>query len=218
MHTRDSPSASRDGVRWRNSCQNRAMELPADSSETARSAPKPDIGWAGAIALGFALLYTLTLAAGGGYVFYASIRPVTLATGLGAGFELPWISAYLALLAAWLVGPAALLVIGLIHLLPAARRNWRLVMAWVGTLAAGTAIGYVIHHDYLLLFRSYPVCPDGSGDACGPSRWAPGAPYWQAVAATFAQLAVGFVMTALITAQTRRQFRRARLTWEAAPE
>jgi hypothetical protein len=181
------------------------MNLPADSPVTASSAPEPDIGWAGTVTLAFVLLYTLTLAAGGGYVFYASIRPVTLATGLGAGFELPWILAYFALLAAWLVGAATLLVIGLIHLLPASRRKWWLVMAWVGTLAAGTAIGYVIHHDYLLLFRSYPVCTDGSGDACGSSRWAPGAPYWQAVVATLGQLAVGVVMTAVITAPARRK-------------
>ena len=104
------------------------------------------------------------------------------------------------------MGPAPLLIVGLVHLLQTVRRKWWLSVAWVCTLAAGTAVGYVIHHDYLLLFTAYPKCPDESGSACGPSRWAPGAPYWQAVVATLGQLAVGFVMTALITAQARRNF------------
>ena len=137
-----------------------------------------------------------------------------------AGFvDIPWLAAYLLILAAWLLGPVPLLIVGLIHLLRTAHRKWWLSVAWVCTLAAGTAVGYVIHHDYLLLFRATPKCPyaGGSEDACGPSRWAPGAPYWQAAAATLGQLAVGFVMTTLITAQARREFRRARLTWESAP-
>lgn len=188
------------------------MELPADSPVTARWAPKPDIGWAGALALLFALLYTLTLAAGGGYVFYASIRPVSIATGYFAVFlDWPWILASLALLAAWLVGPVALLIVGLIHLLQATRRKWWLTVAWVCTLATGTAVGYVIRHDYLLLFTAYPKCSWGIGSDCGPSHWAPGAPYWQAVAATLAQLAVGVVMIAVITAPVLRKPRRESL-------
>ena len=187
------------------------MKLPADSLETARSAPQPDIGWVAAVALAFALLYTLTLAAGEGYVFYASIRPVTIAQGNGAFFlDIPWIAASLLMFAAWLLAPVPLLILGLIHLLRTARRKWWLSVAWVCTLAAGTALGYVIHNDYLLLFTA-DTCD------CGPSRWAPGAPYWQAAVVTLGQLAVGFVMTALITAQARRDFRRARLTWESAP-
>jgi hypothetical protein len=101
---------------------------------------RSDIGWAGAVALAFVLPYTLILAAGGGYVFYASTQPVSISTGYFASlFDLPWLAADLLILAAWTVGPVALLIAGLIHLLLTARRKWRAAIAWVGTLAAGTA-------------------------------------------------------------------------------
>jgi hypothetical protein len=184
--------------------------LPDGTRVSTASASELNIGWAGAIALAFALLYTLTLAAGGGYVFYASTRPVSIPMGYGTPFiNLPWVAAVLLILAAWLVGPVALLIAGLIHLLPAARRKRWLVIAWIGTLAAGTAIGYVIWHDYRLLLTAYPKDLDGT--ALGPSRWVPGAPYWQALVATLGQLAVGGVMTALITAPARRKRRRESL-------
>lgn len=180
------------------------MALPVETPAPAPSAPKPDISWAGASAIAFVLLYSLTLAAGGGYVFYASIRPVSIPAGYGAGIlDLPWSVAYLLLGAAWLAGPVVLLIAGFIHLLRPARRKWRPAVAWVGVLAAGTAIGYVIMHGYgLLWFAPYPEDLDGS--PLGPSRWAPGAPYWPTLIAAVGQLAVGAVMMALIAASTRK--------------
>jgi hypothetical protein len=167
---------------------------------SAPSAPQADIGWTGAVALAVVSLYSLTLVAGGGYVFYASIRPVSIAAGLGTPLtNFPWFAAALLILAAWAAGPVALLIAGLIHF----RRRWRLAVAWVGIVAASSAIGYVVFHGYRLLLTSYPR--DFDGTALGPSRWAPGSPYWQALAATIGQLAVAVVMTALIAAAARRE-------------
>ena len=102
------------------------MQLPPGSPVTASSAPEPDIGWAGACALAFVLLCSLPSVAGAGYVFYASIHPVTISTGYFAGLpDIPWIAASLLILAAWLLGPVPLLIAGLIHLLGSARRNWQ---------------------------------------------------------------------------------------------
>lgn len=179
------------------------MELPGGTSAPAPSVPSPDIGWAGAFTLAFVISYSLTLAAGAGYVFYASIRPVSIPVGYGEPFiDFPWTAAGLLLAAAWLAGPVALLIAGLISLLHAAHRKWRSAAAWLGVLAAGTAIGTVIVHDYGLLFSAYPQDLDGS--PLGPSRWAPGTPYWQDLIAAAGELAVGAVMIALIIASARR--------------
>jgi hypothetical protein len=134
------------------------------------------------------LLYSLTLAAGGGYVFYASIRPAST----GAEFGAPFIDLPYALLGiAWAVGPVALLITGLPCLHKAAPDNWRPAAAWAGAVAAGRATGYLIVHGYGLLVSA--------------SRNAPGAsPYWQVLIATAGQLAVGAAMVALITASTRK--------------
>jgi len=158
-----------------------------------RRRARPDIGWPGACSLAFVLLCALPPVAGGGYVFYASIWPVTIATGNGAAFlDIPWIAAALFILAAWVLGPVPLLIAGLIHLLGRARRNWRSAVAWVIAVVAGSAIGYVIFKDYVLLFSAWSPDTDDS-------RWAPGAPYWQALLAVGGQLAVSAVMIALIT-------------------
>jgi hypothetical protein len=171
---------------------------------SAPSAPQADIGWTGAVALALVSLYSLTLAAGGGYIFYASIRPVSIPAGFGTPFtNFPWFAAALLILAAWVAGPVGLLIAGLIHF----RHQWRLGVAWVGVVAASSAIGYVVFHGYRLLLMSYPK--DFDGTALGPSRWAPGSPYWQALAATIGQLAVAVVMTALIAAAARREPSRA---------
>lgn len=171
------------------------MELPAG---TRVFAPRtlPGFGWAGAVALAFVVLYTLPIAAGGGYVFYASIE-------LGSpDFNFPSGPAVLLMVGAWLLGPVPLLIAGLVHLIRDSRHKWWSSVAWVGAVAAGTTLGYVVCNDYGLLFSGYT---------------APSGPYWQALFAAGGQLAVGFVMTALITAQARRELLRARLTWESAP-
>jgi len=149
----------------------------------------------------FVILYSLTLAAGAGCVFYASIRPVTVPAGYFSEVS-SWGLAELLIEVTWLAGPVALLIVGLIQLHRTARHRWWSAVAWVGTLAAGTAIGYLIMVDFGLLFTAYPS--DAAGDPLGPSRWAPGTPYWQALIAMGGQLAVGAVMVALITAAARR--------------
>jgi hypothetical protein len=51
------------------------------------------------------IISSLVLAVGGGYVFYASIRPVSIAEGYGSVlFDFPWILAYWVLTAAWAGG------------------------------------------------------------------------------------------------------------------
>jgi len=193
------------------------VELPVDTPVPAPSRPKPQDGRAGANAVAFVILYSLALAAGGGYVFYASIRPVSIPTGYGVPFtDFPWLLAFLVLAALWLVGPVALLIAGLIHLRQYARHQWWSALAWVGVLAAGAAIGYVIMRDCRLLFSSYPRDLDGS--PLGPSRFAPGRPYWRALIAAGGQLAAGAVMIALITASARPPGLRARPTGSSLPD
>lgn len=130
---------------------------------------------AGEWAVAVAISYTLVLAAGGGYVFYASIWPVSIPTGYGAiFFDWPWILAYLVLLAVWAGGPAILLVLDLIHLLRHARHRWWSAACLLILLVAGVAIGFRIIHDYRLLLSAYPH--DYAGEPLGPSRWAPARP------------------------------------------
>jgi len=146
-----------------------------------------------------AIIYSLTLAAGAGYVFYASIRPVTIATGYFAELaDDPWVLAFLVLLAMWVVGPVILLVLVLIDLLHPARLRWWFAVGWLIVPTASAAIGRVILHDFLLLLTAFPRDTDGT--PLGPSRFAPGAPYWQALIAASGQLAVGAIMIALIVA------------------
>jgi hypothetical protein len=182
------------------------MGLPTEAPAPLPLA-RSDISWAGALALAFVIMYTVPLVLGGGYVFYASIHPVSVPMGYGTPLiNFPWVAAALLILAALVVGPAALLIAGLIHLLQTGSRKWRRVLAWVGAVAAGTAAGYVIWHGYHLLLNSYPIDQDGS--ALGPSRWVPGALYWPALIATVGQCAVGVIMTALIAAAAQREPRR----------
>jgi len=164
------------------------VELPVDTPAAAPSTPQPDIGWAGAFAIAIALLYTLTLAAGGGYVFYASIRPASVDAAFGAPFiDLP----YALLGIAWAVGPVALLITGLPRLHQIAPDNWRPAAAWVGAVAAGTAIGYLIVHGYGLLVSASRNAPGGSA-------------YWQVLIATAGQLAIGVAMIALLIPPNRK--------------
>src|SRR5579862_2816127 len=129
-----------------------------------------------------AVVYSLILAAGAGYVFYASIRPVTIPTGYFSELaDYPWVLAFLVLLAVWVVGPLVLLVLGLVELLQHARRRWWFAAGWLRALAGGTVIGRVILHDFDLLLTAFPRDTDGT--PLGPSRFAPGAPYWQALIA-----------------------------------
>jgi hypothetical protein len=80
---------------------------------------------------------------------------------------------------------------------------WVLSPMWIsGILLVLGVCAHVIMHDYGLLFKTYPRDLDGT--PLGPSRFAPGMPYWQALIATGGQLAAGAVMIALITASERQ--------------
>jgi hypothetical protein len=149
------------------------------------------------------VIYSLILAAGAGYVFYASIRPVTIPTGYFAEFaDYPWLLAFLVLLAVWVLGPLVLLVLGLVKLLQHERRRWWFAAGWLSALAGATAIGRVIVHDFVLLLTAFPRDVDGT--PLGPSRFAPGAPYWQALIAASGELAVCAIMITLIVALPRK--------------
>ena len=158
------------------------MEKPFAVPVSAPSWARRDASWAGASALVFVILYTLPIAAGGGYDFYASME-------IGSpDFSFPSGPAVLLMVAAWLLGPVPLLIAGLIHLIRDARHRWWSAVAWVGAVAAGTTLGYVVSNDYGLLFSGYA---------------APSGPYWQALFAAAGQLVAGGVMIALVIAAMR---------------
>jgi hypothetical protein len=164
--------------------------------------PQPGGGAVKEWTIAVSVVYSLALAAGGAYVFYASIRPVSIPTGYFAGLaDFPWEAAYLSLGAVLVIGPVMLLALG-IDLRVKARLTWWFVVGWLGALAAGTAIGLLTMHGFGLLFTAYPRALDGS--PLGPSRFDPGAPYWRALIAAGGQLAVGAILIALIAALSRK--------------
>lgn len=180
-------------------CQNCPVELSVSTPAPTPSALTPRDSADQAWTIVVSGLYSLILAAGGGYVFYASIRPVSIPAGYGAVFlDGPWEAAYLLLAVVWLLGSVVLLALGLLILHQSARLKWWSAVAWVGAVAAGAAIGVVILHDFGLLFTAYPRDFDGS--PLGDSRFAPGGPYWQALIAAGGELAVGVVEIVLVTA------------------
>jgi hypothetical protein len=83
-----------------------------------------------------AAVYSLLLAACGGFVFYASVRPVPMPSGV---LDIPWFAVLLALAITWLAVPVALLALGLAYLRPAGPQ-WRSLVAAGGQLAAGAAM------------------------------------------------------------------------------
>jgi hypothetical protein len=156
--------------------------------------------WTAAIAI----CYSLLLAAGPVYVFYASFRPVSIAEGYGAAFlDYPWILAFLLLAAVWVIGGVLLLVLGLLSLRQRARFAWRLAGGWLCALTGSIAVGFAALHEFRLLFTAYQPDPiDGS--PLGPSRFAPGAPYWPALLVAGAQFAICVVMIALNATWSRK--------------
>lgn len=92
------------------------MRSPADAAVSGPAAPGPDGRPVRDWVITVAVTYSLILAAGGGLVFYASVRPVSVPAGLGAApFGLPWVTAYLSLSAVWWASPVLLLVLGLVE-------------------------------------------------------------------------------------------------------
>ena len=178
---------------------NDRMELPLEATVPGALPPERGRSAVGEWTIVVTIICSLVVAAGAGYVFYASIWPVSIAEGYGAVFlDWPWELAYLVLLAAWAGGPVILLVLGLIHLIRDARHRWWSAPCWVILLVAGAAVGLLIIHDYRLLFSAYPT--DIAGEPLGPSRWAPGGPYWLALVAAAGELAVGAILIALVNA------------------
>jgi hypothetical protein len=164
--------------------------------------PKPGGEAVKAWTIAVSVVYSLILAAGGGYVFYASIRPVSIPTGYFSEFlDGPWEVASVLLFAVWVVGPVMLLALG-IDLRLHNRSTWRFAVGWLSALAGGTAIGLLIRHDFGQLFTAYPRDLDGS--PLGPSRFDPGSPYWQAFIAAGGEIAVGVIMIALVAALSRK--------------
>jgi hypothetical protein len=174
------------------------VELPVDTTASGALLPERGRWAAGEWAIAVAISCSLVLAAGGGYVFYASLRPVSIAEGYGAViFDLPWILAFWVLAAAWVAGPVIVLVVGLVHLLRHARHRWWSAAGWLVALAGNTGIGFLVMHGYRLLFSAAPLDLDGT--PLGPSRWAPAGPYWLALVAAGSELAVGTVLIALVS-------------------
>jgi hypothetical protein len=164
--------------------------------------PKQGGGAVRAWTIAVSVVYSLMLAVGGGYVFYASIRPVSIQTGyFSECLNGPWEVASVLLFAVWVVGPVMLLTLG-IDLCLHNRSTWWFAVGWLSALAGGTAIGLLIRHDFGHLFTAYPRDLDGS--PLGPSRFDPGSPYWQAFIAAGGELAMGFIMIALVAALSRK--------------
>lgn len=134
------------------------MELPVDTTVSGALLPERGRWAAGEWAIAVAISCSLVLAAGGGYVFYASLRPISIAEGYGAVlFDFPWILAFLVLAAAWVAGPVILLVVGLVHLLRHARHRWWSAVGWLVAVAGDIAIGFLVMHGYRLLFSAAPL-------------------------------------------------------------
>jgi hypothetical protein len=172
--------------------------LPVDTTVSGALLPERGRREAGEWAIAAAISCSLVLAAGGGYVFYASIRPISIAEGYGAVLlDFPWIMAYLVLAAAWVAGPVILLVLGSVHLLRPARHRWWSAAGWLVALAGDIAFGFLVMHGYRLLFSAAPLDLDRT--PLGPSRWAPAGPYWLALVAAGGELAVGAVLIALVS-------------------
>jgi hypothetical protein len=166
------------------------VEFP-DGTPAPGTLPKPG-GGVGAETIVVAAIYSLMMAASGGLVFYVSVRRIS--TPVDMGSAVPASSFFLAALAAaallalnvmWLAVPAALLVLGLVHLRQSARLTWRPTVAWIGAVASSVAIGWL----NIYFFNHW----DGYGG-----------PYWRALVAAIGQLAAGAAMIALIAASARR--------------
>ena len=144
-----------------------------------------------------AVVYSLVLAACGGFVFYASVRPVPMPSGF---LDVPWFAVLLALAVTWLAAPVALLVLGLAHLRQHGRLRWQPAVTWACAVAAGFAIGWVNLHDYAhwLTWARWIVTMRL------PPYPRPAAPQWRPLIAAGGELAAGAAMVALTAAWARK--------------
>ena len=155
----------------------------------------------------FAALYSMTLAACGGFVFCTSIRPVSIAEGV---FDWPWVAALTVVAVTWLVLPMPLLILGLVSLYQGRRLRWRLAVTWIIAVAVAVAIGYANIRDFGHWFSlnahdiewAPPPCPlSGAPPSCTSSA---SQPDWPPLLTAAGELAAGAVMIALIAVRTRR--------------
>jgi hypothetical protein len=138
----------------------------------------------------FAAVQSLVLAAGGGYLFCASVRAVP---GPGGYFDFGWTAAIVVLAVVWLIAFAVLLVLGLAHMRRSARVGPWLLSAWVIVVAGSTAIGWWNIRYFGLWLSAYR-----NGIPFGLSR-----PDWHPLISAAAQLAAGAAMVALIARASR---------------
>jgi hypothetical protein len=90
------------------------VESAVDAAASRPLIPGPGGGAVKAWTIAASATYSLVLAAGGGYVFYASIRPVSIPKGYGDFFaDGPWETGFLLLGAVLVLGPVMLLALGL---------------------------------------------------------------------------------------------------------
>jgi hypothetical protein len=176
---------------------------PVDESGTQQ----PVVSSVGVSTATFAAMYSLMLAACGGFVFYTSIRPVSIPEGI---LDWPWVMALTVVAVIWLVLPMPLLVLGLVSLHRSRRLRWRPAAAWTIAVVVAVAIGYanllgfghwfgLNAHD--IGWASPPCFPSGSPPSCESSVIRLD---WQPLIVAGGQLAAGGVMIALIAALTRR--------------
>jgi hypothetical protein len=132
-------------------------------------------------------VYSLMLAACGGFAFYASVWPVPMPSG--DVFDFPWIAVLVVLAVTWLAVPVALLVLGLVHLRQGTRLRWRPAAAWAGAVTAGLGAGWVNLHDYgqwlgyarWIVTLTVPPYPRPARPARTGGRSSPRSPNWQPV-------------------------------------
>ena len=142
----------------------------------------------------FAAIQSLLLAAGGGYVFCASVGAVPAPGGY---FDFSWTAAIVALAVVWLIAFAVLLVLGLVHTRNRTRRGPWLMVAWVIAVAASTAIGW-----WNIRYFALWVSANNNGIWQTTSR-----PDWHPLIAAAAQSATGAAMIALIALTPRNTAR-----------
>lgn len=171
------------------------------------SAPQPVISSVAVSTATLAAMYSLVLAACGGFVFCASIWPVSIPEGI---LDWPWAMALTVVAVISLILPVPLLVLGLVSLRQSRRLRWRPAAAWTIVVAAAVAIGYANLLDFGHWFGlnahdigwAPPLCsPSVPPTSCASSAIRLD---WQPLLVAGGELAAGAVMIALIAVLTRR--------------
>jgi hypothetical protein len=139
-----------------------------------------------------AVIYSLTMAANGALVFYESVWPIPVPTAIsdsphGLFLAMDLAAVLWAVNLMWLVMPAALLILGLVHLHQTAYLAWRPGAAWTGVVAVSVAAGW-----------QNIYCFD---------HWSGYGVYWRALIAAICQVAAGTAIIVLTVVTARREHR-----------